>query len=220
LISLIDADEQLPSIQSLLTADSPAAKAHAVAFTGNAGVGKSSLIARLIAELRSRKQTVAVLSCDPESPVTGGALLGDRIRMSACLPDDGVFVRSLAVPTGSQGIAAHLDLMTRALQSCGFDIVLIETAGTGQGDVAVRNVADRLVLLMQPETGDTVQWEKAGLLELADIIVVNKSDLPGTERMESELREHLAMPGHRETRLIRVSANRNEGVKELCDAIL
>lgn len=228
LLTLIAAGEQIDVIRESLTNAgsgnelpnrSVPAHARTIALTGNAGVGKSSLIGRVIAEVRSRNLTVAVLSCDPQSPVTGGALLGDRIRMSDCLPDEGVFVRSLAVPSGSQGIAANLELMTSALDQFGFDAVLIETAGTGQGDVAVRSVADRVVLLMQPETGDAVQWEKAGLLEIADVIVIHKSDLPGADRMESELSEHLNLPGHRTVPFVQVSAARNEGVRELWETI-
>ena len=228
LLSLIAAGEQTDVIREALEGHDRAsasptvvapARVRTVAFTGSAGVGKSSLIARVVSELRSRSLTVAVLSCDPQSPVTGGALLGDRIRMAGCLPDEGVFVRSLPVPSGSQGIAAHLDLMTRALETFGFDVVLIETAGTGQGDVAVQTVADSIVLLLQPESGDSVQWEKAGLLEIADVIVIHKSDLPGAERMESELREHLHLPGHRAATLVRVSAARNEGVQQLWEAV-
>ena len=190
-----------------------------IAFTGNGGVGKSSLISRLLAELRSKTPKVAVLTCDPQSHLTGGALLGDRIRMSNCLPDEGVFIRSLPVPSGSQGIARNLDLMSQALQAFGFDIVLIETAGTGQGDVAIRNFADALVLVMQPETGDAIQWEKAGLLEIADVIVIHKSDLPGADRMEGELREQLSLPGHHSAALVRVSAAKNTGIDALWEAI-
>lgn len=190
-----------------------------IAFTGNGGVGKSSLISRLLAELRSKSLKVAVLTCDPQSHLTGGALLGDRIRMSDTLPDEGVFIRSLAVPSGSQGIARNLDLMSQALQVFGFDIVLIETAGTGQGDVAIRNFSDALVLVMQPETGDAIQWEKAGLLEIADVIVIHKSDLPGADRMEGELREQLSLPGHHSAALVRVSAAKNTGIDALWKAI-
>ncbi len=225
LLTMIAERQQLGDIRDWLNANRSAndTSAHnkfrTIALTGNGGVGKSSLIARLVAELRSQGQTVAVLSCDPQSPLTGGALLGDRIRMSDCLPDEGVFIRSLPVASGSQGIASNLDLMSQALERFGFDIVLIETAGTGQGDIAVRNVADALVLVMQPECGDSIQWEKAGLLEIADVIVVHKSDLPGAERMEGELREQLSVPGHRPATLIRVSAAKNTGIHGLWEAI-
>lgn len=219
-LSLIDDGQQLATIRAMLAAPARTTeRVRTVAFTGNAGVGKSSLIARLVSRLRSQHLTVAVLCCDPQSPVTGGALLGDRIRMSGCLPDDGAFIRSLAVPSGSQGIAANLELMTRALERFGFDVVLIETAGTGQGDIAVKGVAETVVLVMQPETGDSVQWEKAGLLEIADVIVINKGDLPGADLMESELREHLHIPTQRAAKLVRVSAARDEGVQQLWEAV-
>ncbi|HEY4259509.1 MAG TPA: cobalamin-dependent protein [Schlesneria sp.] len=225
LLTMIATGQQLSDIRDWLNSNRPANdtsarnKLRTIAFTGNGGVGKSSMIARLVARLRSQGRTVAVLSCDPQSPVTGGALLGDRIRMSDCLPDDGVFIRSLPVASGSQGVAANLGLMSQTLERFGFDVVLIETAGTGQGDIAVRNFADALVLVMQPESGDSIQWEKAGLLEIADVIVIHKSDLPGAERMESELQEQLSLPGHNPTALVRVSAAKNTGIPELWEAI-
>jgi LAO/AO transport system ATPase len=223
LLTLISRGSHLDTVRMWLQGhdeDAHSNQIRTVAFTGNGGVGKSSLIARVIAELRSRHQQVAVLSCDPQSPITGGALLGDRIRMSDCLPDEAVFIRSLPVASGSQGVASHLDLMSHILHAFGFDIVLIETAGTGQGDIAIRDIADSLVLVMQPESGDSIQWEKAGLLELADVIVVHKSDLPGAERMEGELREQLSLPGHHPAKLVRVSAARNEGIGDLWQAII
>jgi len=224
LLSRVAEGENIDVIRSALqqprdAGNSGKAEAKTVAFTGSAGVGKSSLIARLTMELRSQQQTVAIVSCDPQSPMTGGALLGDRVRMAGCLPDDGVLIRSLAVPSGTQGVAPHLDLMVDALRQFGFDLVLIETVGTGQGDVAVRELADIVVVLVQPESGDSVQWEKAGLMEIADIIVVNKSDLPGSERLESELCEHLTLSAGRHPSLVRVSASRNHGVKQLWEAI-
>jgi LAO/AO transport system ATPase len=190
-----------------------------IAFTGSPGVGKSSLIARLLTELRSANQTVAVLSCDPQSPVTGGALLGDRIRMAGALPDEGVFIRSLAAPSGSQGIAPHLNLMVEALTLFGFDVILIETVGVGQGDVAVRSCAETVVALLQPESGDSVQWEKAGLLEIADVIVIHKSDLPGADRLRADLLEHLHLPGCRQVPLVNVSAGDRAGLVQLMDVL-
>jgi methylmalonyl-CoA mutase cobalamin-binding domain/chain len=190
-----------------------------IALTGNAGVGKSSLIARLIQELRKRRLAVAVLACDPQSALTGGALLGDRIRMAGCMPDPDVFIRSLAAPSGAQGIVPNLDLLAGILRGFGFEVVLIETVGTGQNDVAVRGVADAVVVLLQPEAGDSVQWEKAGLLDIADVIVIHKSDLPGADRTESELRQHLALPGVRKVPLVRVSAAQNDGIAELWDIL-
>jgi LAO/AO transport system ATPase len=199
--------------------DADNCKPKTIAFTGNAGVGKSSLIARLLKQLRQQNQSVAVLACDPQSPVTGGALLGDRIRMTDCLPDAGVLIRSLAVPSGLQGVAPNLDLMADVLHLSGFDVVLIETVGVGQGDVAVRRVADAVVVLLQPEAGDSVQWEKAGLLEIADVVVIQKSDLPRADQMQSELQPLLDLPNSRRVPLVRVSAVRNEGFEELWNVI-
>jgi LAO/AO transport system ATPase len=190
-----------------------------VAFTGNAGVGKSTLIGRVIELLRGRGKTVAVLACDPQSPLTGGALLGDRLRMSSRAADEGVFIRSVATGSGRQAIAENLELMTDLLVGFGFDVILLETVGAGQGDTAVRDAADVVVLLVQPETGDELQWEKAGVLEIADMIAVNKSDLPGAEQTESQLRSMLHLPGCRPTPIIPVSGRTNDGLEALWVAV-
>ena len=153
-----------------------------------------------------------MLACDPQSPLTGGALLGDRFRMPNRPADDAVFIRSLATPGGA-GVAPNVDLMIDLLGRFGFDIVLLETVGAGQGDTAVRDLADVVVVLVQPETGDELQWEKAGLLEIADIVVVHKADLPSAERVESQLRELLNMPGCRSVPVVRVSSTKETGWK-------
>jgi LAO/AO transport system ATPase len=189
-----------------------------VAFTGSGGVGKSSLVGKSIEFLRKQGRTVAVLACDPESSLTGGALLGDRVRMAPA-DDDGVLVRSLAVSAGHQAIAEHLDLMVALLRRYGFEQIILETVGAGQGDTAVRSVADVLVLLVQPEAGDDLQWEKAGLLEVADLVVVNKADLPGSERVEAQLRDMLNLPGCRSVPVLRVSAAKSQGLAELWQTI-
>ncbi len=126
-----------------------------------------------------------------------------------------VYIRSLAVPGGQQAVAANLDVLTGLLSAFGFDVILLETVGAGQADTAVRQVADVVTLLIQPEAGDELQWEKAGLLEVADVVVVHKSDLPGAERVESQVRELLNLPGCREVPVLRVSSARNEGLEEL-----
>jgi LAO/AO transport system kinase len=187
-----------------------------VAITGSAGVGKSTLIGKLIERLRARDQTVAVLACDPQSPLSGGALLGDRFRMPSRPDDDGVYIRSLAAGGGRGGLADNLNAMAQLLQAFGFDWVLIETVGAGQGDTAVREAADVVVLLLQPEAGDDIQWEKAGLLEVADVVVVHKADLPGAERVEGQVRNLLNLPGCREVPVLRASAARDVGLDELC----
>lgn len=194
-------------------------KARIVAITGSAGVGKSTLVGRLVELLRDRQQTVAVLACDPQSSLTGGALLGDRARMPGRPDDDGVLIRSLAVESGEQAIARRLGLLLDLLEAFGFDVILIETVGAGQGDTAVSDEANVVVLLVQPESGDDLQWEKAGLLEVADLVVVHKADLPGAERAVAQLQQLLNLPGCREVPVLRASAGRGQGISELWAAI-
>ncbi len=190
-----------------------------IAFTGSGGVGKSTLIGRLIEHVRSQGKTVAVLACDPQSPLSGGALLGDRVRMNLRADDDGVFVRSVAASGGREAVADNLDLMIEILARFGFDVVLVETGGAGQGDTAVRQFADVVVLLVQPEAGDELQWEKAGILEIADIVAVNKADLPAAERVEAQLRAMLHLPGCPPKPVLRISGSKGEGLAELWSAI-
>ncbi len=190
-----------------------------IAVTGSGGVGKSTLIGKLIEEIRSAGRSVAVLACDPQSSLTGGALLGDRIRMPTRVDDPGLFIRSLATPSGHSGVAPHLDRMIGLFGRFGFDTVVVETVGAGQGDTAVGDVADVVIVLVQPETGDDLQWEKAGQLEIADIVVVHKSDLPNAERIESQLRELLNLPGCRPVPVVRVSSSKGIGLKELWAAV-
>jgi LAO/AO transport system kinase len=190
-----------------------------VAITGNAGVGKSTLVGKLAELLRGHGKTVGVLACDPQSPLTGGALLGDRVRMPSRPEDPGLFIRSLAAASGHQAVAEHLDVMVRLMAEFGFDVIILETVGAGQGDTAVRELADVVVLLVQPETGDELQWEKAGLLEVADVVVVHKADLAGAERMEAQVRELLSLPGCRDIPVLRASARDQQGLAELWGAI-
>jgi LAO/AO transport system ATPase len=190
-----------------------------VAITGAGGVGKSTLIGKLIEVARSKSETVAVLACDPQSSLTGGALLGDRIRMPTRPGDLGVFIRSLATPGGHSGIAPNIEIMARLLAQFGFGTILLETVGAGQSDTAVRDVADVVVVLVQPETGDELQWEKAGQLEIADVVVVHKADMPGSEGVESQIREQLNLPGSRPVPVVRVSSTKGQGLEELWRAI-
>src|SRR5262245_6158181 len=140
------------SAESLARLPGSSKPSRVVAFTGSGGVGKSTLIGKLIEHLRKQGLKVAVLACDPQSPLSGGALLGDRFRMPSG-PDDGVFIRSLAALSGRGAVADHLPVMVRLLERYGFEAILIETAGAGQGDTAVRELADVVVLLLQPQTG-------------------------------------------------------------------
>ena len=217
LLSLAARGESLPEIAAAL--GTPAKPARVVAITGPGGVGKSTLVGKLIEHVRSLGLTVAVLACDPQSPLSGGALLGDRFRMPSRPDDAGVFIRSLAAVSGRGAIAEHLTLMVRLLEAFGFDVVLIETVGAGQGDTAVRELADVVVLLLQPETGDDLQWEKAGVLEVADIVVIHKADLPGAEQALAQMRTALDLSGTSNVPVLRVSARTGEGMDALWQAI-
>jgi LAO/AO transport system ATPase len=200
-------------------ADRARGQPRVIAVTGSGGVGKSTLIGKLIEVIRRAERSVAVLACDPQSPLTGGALLGDRIRMPNRPADDAVFIRSVATPGSRSGVAPNVDLMIGLFGRYGFDTVIVETVGAGQGDTAVRDVADVVIVLVQPETGDELQWEKAGLLEIADIVVVHKADLSSAESVETQLRELLNMPGCRSVPVVRVSSTRETGVEELWAAV-
>lgn len=193
--------------------------ARVIAVTGSGGVGKSTLIGKLIDVVRGAGRAVAVLACDPQSPLTGGALLGDRIRMPHRPDDESLFIRSLATPGGQSGLAPNLDAMIDLFGRFGFDTVIVETVGAGQGDTAIRDVADVVIVLVQPETGDELQWEKAGQLEIADVVVVHKADLPGADRTFSQLHELLNLPGCRPVPVLRVSSSKAVGLEELWAAV-
>jgi LAO/AO transport system kinase len=217
LLSLIARGEQVEEI--LAGVGEAARPTRVVALTGSGGVGKSTLIGKLIEQIRAQGPSVAVLACDPQSPLSGGALLGDRFRMPARPDDDGVFIRSLAAAGGHGALAEHLADLIRLLEAFGFDVVLIETVGAGQGDTVVRELVDVLVLLLQPETGDDLQWEKAGLLEVADVIAIHKADLPGAERVEAQVRANLALGRGLIVPILRVSSRSSEGISELWQSI-
>jgi LAO/AO transport system ATPase len=216
LISLAARGEALPELAGGLPPVQMPARV--VAFTGGVGVGKSTLVGRMIGVARADGHPVAVLACDPQSPLSGGALLGDRFRMGTA-GDDGVYIRSLAAVGGRGAVAEHLDLMVRLLGGFGFGSIFLETVGAGQGDVAVTDLADVVVLLLQPESGDDLQWEKAGILELADVIVVHKADLPGAEQTAVQVRVTLQMSPGRSIPVLLVSSAKNQGHAELWTAI-
>ncbi|HEY7425481.1 MAG TPA: GTP-binding protein [Gemmataceae bacterium] len=217
LVSLVARGERVEDI--LAGVGEPRQPARVVAVTGSGGVGKSTLTGKLIEEVRRHGLSVAVLACDPQSPLSGGALLGDRFRMPARPDDEGVFIRSLAAAGGHGALAEHLAALIRLLEAFAFDVVLIETVGAGQGDTVVRELVDVLVLLLQPETGDDLQWEKAGLLEVADVIVIHKADLPGAERVEAQVLATLALGAGTVVPVLRVSSRGGNGLEELWQTI-
>jgi len=209
-------------------------RAHLVGITGAPGAGKSTVVGALIAEARSRGRTVGVVAVDPSSPITGGALLGDRVRMQAYASDRDVFIRSMASRGHAGGLASTSAAAAAVLDACGFDLVFLETVGTGQSEVEVAAAADTTVVLEAPEMGDEVQAIKAGLLEVADIVVVNKGDRPGAQRTASQLRAMLVAvprvgtatqepatmrPRPKQPEVLITTATTGEGIVELLAAL-
>lgn len=191
-------------------------------FTGAPGTGKSTLVDAVVALLRKREKRVAVLATDPNSPFTGGAILGDRIRMQRHALDPNVFIRSM----GARGHLGGLSLATREairlLGAFGFDEVIVETVGVGQSELEVAAVADTTVVVLTPNLGDSVQMIKAGILEIADVLAVNKADIDGHARVVTELRTMLNMgpKGGWKPPIVPTVAIRQEGVEQLWEAVL
>ncbi len=196
--------------------------AHLVGITGPPGAGKSTLVTALAREYRKRGRRVGIVAVDPSSPYTGGAIMGDRIRMMEHAADRDVFMRSMASRGELGGIAAATWIVAAALDAAGYDPVLVETVGAGQAELEVARLAETTVVVEVPEMGDEIQAIKAGLLEVADVVVVNKADRPGAERSARQLRAMLAGAGGRfaaPPRILLTTATTGEGVAPLVDAI-
>ena len=182
--------------ESLLAGLHPAiGAARRIGITGPPGGGKSTLIERLAAHYRARGLTVGVIAIDPSSPFTGGALLGDRIRMESAAMDPGVFIRSMASRGSLGGMATTTGEVADVMDAYGFDRILVETVGVGQSELDVASVADTTVVVLVPESGDGIQVMKAGLMEIADVYVVNKADRPGADRLRQELEVAIGIRG-------------------------
>ncbi len=196
-------------------------RAHTIGVTGSAGSGKSSLTGALAAELRRRGHEVGIIAVDPSSPFTQGAILGDRIRMQDLILDPGVFVRSMASRGALGGLAPTIDDAVAVMDAFGFPYVFIETVGAGQDEVEIAGTALTTVLVNNPGTGDDIQALKAGIIEIADVLVVNKADRPGADVLVSQLRALLSLaPSEgREVPILSTVATTGDGVPELVDAI-
>jgi LAO/AO transport system kinase len=196
----------------------PPGHARLVGITGPPGAGKSTLVGALAAELRRQNKTVAIIAVDPTSRATGGALLGDRIRMQQHHADPGIFIRSMATRGGAGGLARATADLARLMDAAGKDYVLIETVGVGQDEVEIANLADVTVVVLVPGMGDDVQTIKAGIMEIADIFAINKADLPGADRVEQELHAMLSLTDGPKPQIVRTVATDGTGIAELLEA--
>jgi len=187
-------EDELPEAKSAIRRIFPhTGRAHVVGITGSPGAGKSTLVDALIASFRKREKTVGVLAVDPTSPFTGGAILGDRIRMQRHAEDPGVFVRSLATRGALGGLSKAVGDAVHVMDVMGKDLILVETVGTGQQEVEIINHSHTVIVVLVPGMGDEIQAIKAGIMEIADIFVINKADRDGSHQLESELMSMLNM---------------------------
>lgn len=225
LISLVE--DSSPRVRSVIKELLPATGgARIIGLTGSPGVGKSTVTGALVGAYRAAGGAgtrVAVLAVDPTSPFTGGALLGDRVRMQQHATDEAVFIRSMATRGHLGGLAASTPQAIRILDAAGFELIIIETVGVGQAEVAIAALADSVVVLLAPGMGDAIQAAKAGILEVADMFVVNKADKPDTQQVVRDLRNMIALaergPDEWKPPIITTIAMKGEGIEELVSSL-
>lgn len=206
-----------PKAKSILQAIYPhTGRAHVIGITGAAGTGKSTLIDRMTTEFRRRKKSVGILAVDPTSVFSTGALLGDRIRMRGHFADDGVFIRSFATRGGRGGLSGAVRKAIHLLDAAGKEVIFVETIGVGQDQLEIAALAHMVVVVLTPQMGDEVQAMKAGLAEIADILVVNKADLSGADETVQQLK---ALFGDEDFHLLAASAIKDRGIDALVDRI-
>ncbi|GIF48744.1 LAO/AO transport system kinase [Asanoa ferruginea] len=222
LITLVEnGDELLPEIAAALAPHT--GQAQVIGLTGSPGVGKSTTTNELVRELRKQGHRVGVLAVDPSSPFTGGAILGDRVRMQDHATDPGVYIRSMSSRGHLGGLAAATPQAVRVLEGAGCDVVLVETVGVGQAEVEVASLADTTLVLLAPGMGDAIQAVKAGILEIADVFVVNKADRDGADNTYRDIQGMIGLgergPGDWRPQVVRSVASKAEGIGDIAAAI-